>query len=88
MIVNFIGGVEHFRAVGRFPGNVIYSMNQDNVIIFTVIIGFDHFIVKFVQQILVLQLASSETKKKFLGAAFLLLFQRKFHIDEIFAESS
>ena len=52
--VNVIRSVEHLRPVRGLRGNIVGAVNQDNVVIFPVIIMFDHPVIKLFQQRLVL----------------------------------
>ena len=88
VVVDLIGCIKHFLTIGRFTRNIINSMDQDNIIILTVIIIFNDFVVKFFEDSIILKFASTEFQKKFLCAAFLFLFKRELHVDQIFADSA
>ena len=88
VIINFIRGVKHFLAIGGLAGDIIYGMDQDDVIIFSVIISLDDLIIKLFQNRIILEFTSTQTKKKFLSTSFFFLFKRKVHIDEVFADGT
>ena len=88
VVVDLIGCIKHFLPIGRFTRNVINSMDQDNIIILTVIIIFNDFVIEFFENSIILKFASAESQKKFLRAAFFFLIKREFHVDQIFADSA
>ena len=60
-------------------------MNEDDVIVFAVVIVLDNLIVEGFCKGIVCELAFTEFHKEVLGSAFGFLFQGEFHVDEILA---
>lgn len=54
MIIDLIGSIKHFLTIRRFTRDIVYSVDQDDIIILTVIVRFDHFVIEFIQDSIIL----------------------------------
>ena len=63
-------------------------MDQQDQIVAYIFVGADHTVIKFLQEGIILQLAVTKLKEKFLGAAFKLCICRKLQIQQILANAS
>ena len=88
MLIDLIGGIEHFQPVGRFSRDIIDGMSKNDVIVFSVIIILDHPGIEFVQQFFVLQPAALQLQQEFLSPALLFGFCREVHDQEISADGA
>lgn len=84
MVIHFVGSIEHFLSVRGFAGNIVHGMNEQNEIILHRIVILYDFIVKFFQQVFILQGRGTELHQKVLGTPGFLRCQGKFHSEEIF----
>ncbi len=85
MVIDFIGCIEHLLTIGRFSGNIVNGMNENDIVILTIIIIFDDLIIKFLKYSIILKFTATEFHEKFLGTTFFFLFKRKVHVDQIFS---
>ena len=88
VVVNLVGSVEHLQSVGRLARDIVNCVDQDDIVIFSVIIRVDDPVIELVHKGVVLKFALPETEQEFLGAAFFFLFEGEFHIDKIFSYGS
>ena len=88
MLINLIRCIKHFCTVGRLSGDIIYSMDQDDVVVFGIIIVFNDLIVETFYQCIIGQFAFSQFHKKMLSSALRFLLERKFHVHQIFSYCS
>ena len=88
VIVDLIGSVEHFGTVGGFAGDVVDCVDEDDVVVFTIVVVFDDFVVEGFGEGVVGEFAFAEFHEEVLGSAFGFLIQRKFHVDEIFSDGA
>ena len=88
MVVDLIGGVEHFGSVGGFAGNIVDCVDEDDVVVFTIVVVFDDFVVEGFGEGVVGEFAFTKLHKEVLGSAFRFLVQRKFHVDEVFSDGA
>ena len=63
-------------------------MDEDDVIIFRKIVVFNYFLVKLLQQDIILELTVTQLQQKFLGASRIFSIQGKFQIQQIFSQSA
>ena len=73
MFVNFIGCVKHFRTVGGFSGDVVNAVDEDDIVVFRVVIVFDDFVVKVLYQFIVCEFAFAQFHEEVLGSSFCFL---------------
>ena len=85
VVVDLIGCIEHFGSVGGFARDIVDCMNENDVIVFAVVVVLDDLIVEGFCKGIVCELAFTEFHKEVLGSAFGFLFQGEFHVDEILA---
>ena len=88
VIVDLIGSVEHFGTVGGFAGDVVDCVDEDDVVVFAVVVVFDNFVVEGFGEGVVGEFAFTKLHKEVLGSAFRFLVQRKFHVDEVFSDGA
>ena len=88
VVVDLIGGVEHFGSVGGFAGNIVDCVDEDDVVVFTIVVVFDDFVVEGFGEGVVGEFAFTKLHKEVLGSAFRFLVQRKFHVDEVFSDGA
>ena len=88
VLINLIRCIKHFCTVGRLSGDIIYSMDQDDVVVFGIIIVFNDLIVETFYQCIIGQFAFSQFHKKMLSSALSFLLERKFHVHQIFSYCS
>ena len=88
VIVDLIGSVEHFGTVGGFAGDVVDCVDEDDVVVFTVVVVFYDFVVEGFGEGVVGEFAFTKLHKEVLGSAFRFLVQRKFHVDEVFSDGA
>ena len=88
VLINLIRCIKHFCTVGRLSGDIIYSMDQDDVVVFGIIIVFNDLIVETFYQCIIGQFAFSQFHKKMLSSTLSFLLERKFHVHQIFSYCS
>ena len=88
VVVDLIGGIEHFGAVGGFAGDVVDCMDEDDVVVFTVVVVFYDSVVEGFGEGVVGEFAFAEFHEEVLGSAFVFLIQGKFHVDEVFSNGA
>ena len=86
--IYFVRSIKHFFPIGRFSRHIVVCMNQNNIIIFPIIIKIDNLLIKLVQKRIILKFTVPKSQKKLLGAAGSFLLQRELHIHQIFPDSS
>ena len=87
MVVDLLRCVEHFLIVGRFPRNIVGAVDQDNIVVFPVLIIFDHLIIEGIHSLIVSELFITEFHKKLMGAVRTFVVNRVFQIVEILSDS-
>ena len=63
-------------------------MDEDDVVVFTIVVVFDDFVVEGFGEGVVGEFAFAEFHEEVLGSAFGFLIQRKFHVDEVFSDGA
>ena len=87
MVIDFLGCVEHFLVVGRFPRNIVGAVDQDDIVVFSVLIIFDHLIIEAIHSLVVSELFITEFHEKLVGAVRTFVVDRVLQIMEIFSDS-
>ena len=82
VLINLIRCIKHFCTVGRLSGDIIYSMDQDDVVVFGIIIVFNDLIVETFYQCIIGQFAFSQLIKRemLLSVRFFYSFLRQRNI--------
>ena len=88
VVVDLIGGVEHFGSVRGFAGDVVDCVDEDDVVVFAVVVVFDDFVVEGFGEGVVGEFAFAEFHEEVLGSAFGFLIQGEFHVDEVFSDGA
>ena len=86
MVVHFVGRVKHFFSVLCTSWNIIGTVDQDYVIILTIIIAFNHFIIEGIHCLIIRELIRPERHKELVGAPGLLIVNRIFQSVEVLAD--
>ena len=87
MVVDLLGCVEHFLVVGRFPRNIVGAVDQDDIVVFSVLIIFDHLIIEAIHSLVVREFFITEFHEKLVGAVRTFVVDRVLQIMEIFSDS-
>ncbi len=88
VVVDLIGGVEYFGSVGGFAWDVVDCVDEDDVVIFAVVVVFDDLVVEGFGEGVVGEFAFAEFHEEVLGSTFGFLVQGEFHVDEVFADGT
>ncbi len=87
VVVDLLGCVEHFLIVGRFPRNIVGAVDQDNIVVFAVLVIFDYLIIKGIHGLIVGELLIAEFHEKLMGTVRTFVVDRVLQIMEIFSDS-
>ena len=88
MVVDLLRCVEHFLIVGRFPRNIVGAVDQDNIVVFPVLIIFDHLIIEGIHSLIVSELLIAEFHEKLVGAVRTFVVDRVLQVVEILSDSA
>ena len=60
VVIDLVRGVKHFLVTGRSAGNIVGAVDQHDIVVFTVIIVFDHFIIEGIHRFIISKLFIAE----------------------------
>lgn len=88
VVVDFLGCVEHFLIVGRFSRHIVGAVDQDNIVVFAVLVIFDYLIIKGIHGLIVGELLIAEFHEKLVGAVRTFVVDRVLQVVEILSDSA
>ena len=88
MVVDFLGCVEHFLIVGRFSWHIVGAVDQDNIVVFAILVIFDYLIIKGIHGLIVGELLITEFHEKFMGAVRTFVVDGVLQVVEILSDSA
>lgn len=86
MVIDLLGGVEHFFIVRGLSRNIVGAVDQDDVIVFAVVVVFNDFIIEGIHSFIVRQLFLPKLHEQGMGAVFALVADGIFQVVEIFSD--
>ena len=86
MVIDLLGGVEHLFIVQSLSRNIVGAVDQDNIVVFPVLVIFDHLIIEGIHSLIVSQLFLPKLHEQGMGAVFALVADGIFQVVEIFSD--
>ena len=87
-MVDLLGGVEHFFIVRGLSRNIVGAVDQDDVIVFAVVVVFNDFIIEGTHSFIVRQLFLLKLHKQGMGAVRAFVADGILQVVEIFSDAS